>query len=79
MDTANTNTKKKQIEYSNGELTIIWQPDLCIHAGLCVRTLPNVYKPTERPWVKIQNATTQELIDQIKLCPSGALTYRLEK
>ncbi|MBS1321678.1 MAG: (4Fe-4S)-binding protein, partial [Parabacteroides sp.] len=25
----------KKIEYSNGELTIIWQPDLCQHSGIC--------------------------------------------
>ncbi len=27
----------KQIEYSNGELSIVWQPELCRHAGICVR------------------------------------------
>lgn len=35
--------------------------------------------PKERPWIKIENATTAELIDQIGKCPSGALTYRMEK
>ena len=66
----------KKIEYTNGELTIIWQPELCQHAGICVKTLPGVYKPKERPWIQIENATTAELIAQIKQCPSGALTYR---
>ena len=69
----------KKIEYSNGELTIIWQPDLCQHSGICVKTLPQVYNPKERPWVKIENATTDELIAQINNCPSGALSYRLNK
>lgn len=69
----------KKIEYSNGELTIIWQPELCKHAGICVKTLPQVYNPKERPWVKIENATTDELIAQINKCPSGALSYRLNK
>lgn len=69
----------KKIEYSNGELTIIWQPDLCQHSGICVKTLPQVYNPKERPWVKIENATTDELITQINKCPSGALSYRLNK
>ena len=68
-----------KIEYSNGELTIIWQPDLCQHSGICVKTLPQVYNPKERPWVKIENATTDELIAQINKCPSGALSYRLNK
>ena len=69
----------KKIEYSNGELTIIWQPDLCQHSGICVKTLPQVYNPKERPWAKIENATTDELIAQINKCPSGALSYRLNK
>ena len=69
----------KQIEYSNGELTIVWQPELCRHAGICVKTLPNVYHPKERPWIKMENATTEELIAQIKKCPSGALSYNLKK
>jgi len=70
---------EKKIEYTNGELTIIWQPDLCIHSGICVHTLPLVYNPKERPWVKIQNAATEELIAQVDMCPSGALSYRIEK
>ena len=38
-----------------------------------------VYKPKERPWIQIENATTAELIAQINQCPSGALTYRMNK
>ena len=66
-------------EYSSGELTIVWQPDLCQHAGICVKMLPKVYNPIERPWIKIENATTEELINQIGKCPSGALSYKLDK
>jgi uncharacterized Fe-S cluster protein YjdI len=62
-------------KYSNGEITIIWQPEKCTHAGICVRTLPKVYNVNERPWVKPENATTQQLIEQINRCPSRALTY----
>lgn len=64
-------------EYSNGEVTVIWKPDLCIHSGICVKTLPKVYRVTERPWIKVESATTQQLIDQINKCPSGALSYRM--
>ena len=48
----------KQIEYSNGELTIVWQPELCRHAGICVKTLHIVYNQQERTWIKMENATT---------------------
>ncbi|WP_136668854.1 (4Fe-4S)-binding protein [Flavobacterium sp. H122] len=63
-------------EYSNGEITIIWKPKLCIHSGICARSLPNVYKPKEKPWITPENATTEELIAQIHNCPSGALSFK---
>ena len=64
-------------KYSNGEITVIWKPERCIHAGICVKMLPQVYKVGERPWVKPENATTEQLKAQINQCPSGALSYRM--
>ena len=64
-------------EYSNDEMTVIWKPKLCIHSGECVKRLPKVYKPDEKPWITIENATTEELKEQIKACPSGALSYKM--
>ncbi len=64
-------------EYSNGEMTIFWKPKACIHAGECVKRLPKVYNPKGRPWIQIENATTQELKEQVKACPSGALSYKM--
>lgn len=61
--------------YSNDEITIAWKPAKCIHAAECVKALPKVYNPNEKPWLKMENATTEELIHQIGLCPSGALSY----
>ncbi len=64
-------------EYSNGEITILWKSKSCIHAAECVKRLPNVYKPKEKPWITIDNATTEELKVQVEACPSGALSYRM--
>lgn len=64
-------------EYSNGEMAIIWKPKTCIHAAECVKRLPNVYKPKEKPWIQIENATTEQLKEQILACPSGALSFRM--
>lgn len=63
-------------EYSNGEITIVWQPGKCCHAGICVKTLPQVYNPKEKPWIKTEKATSAELIDQVAKCPSGALSIK---
>lgn len=64
-------------QYSNDELTVVWQPHLCIHAENCVKMLPKVYNPEVRPWIKVENATTNELKTQVDACPSGALSYKL--
>ncbi|MBT8265189.1 MAG: (4Fe-4S)-binding protein [Bacteroidia bacterium] len=63
-------------KYSNGDLTVIWKPKLCIHAGECVKRLPKVYNPEEKPWIKAENASEAALKTQIDACPSGALTYK---
>lgn len=68
-------TKK---EYSNGEVTIVWKPSVCIHSTLCWKGedgLKSVFNPSERPWIKPEGATTDKIIDQVKKCPSGALSY----
>lgn len=66
-------------QYKNENITIHWDQSKCIHAGVCVRSLPNVYNPKKRPWVKIENASTEELKAQINNCPSGALSYTLNE
>jgi len=67
---------EKQKEYSNGEITVIWKPDICIHSGNCVRGLSKVFNPKDRPWIKMYSASTDEIIQTVNNCPSGALTYK---
>lgn len=66
-------------EYSNCEVTIVWKNALCKHAGLCVKNNPDVFKPKEKPWINAENSTTEKIIETVKICPSGALTYYLNK
>lgn len=63
-------------EYSNGEITVTWQPSKCIYSEICVKLLPKVYRPASRPWIKVNEATSKELMEQIDQCPSAALGYR---
>ena len=65
----------RTFRYTNGEIDILWRPNLCWHTGVCVKMLPNVYFPKESPWCKPMNATTEQLKAQIEKCPSGALSY----
>jgi uncharacterized Fe-S cluster protein YjdI len=34
-----------------------------------------IFDPRKRPWVTAEGGTTQQIVDQIKKCPSGALSY----
>jgi len=65
--------------YTNGEVTVVWKPSLCTHSKHCWKELSSVFDPTQRPWVNIQGATTDEIIKQVDRCPSGALSYLLNK
>lgn len=69
----------KKKEYSNGEVTVIWQPEKCIHSGICVKGLPGVFRPDEKPWINIEGASTEDIVHQVKQCPSGALGFYMEK
>ncbi|UQD55110.1 (4Fe-4S)-binding protein [Flavobacterium sp. K5-23] len=62
-------------EYTNGEVTVVWQSGKCTHSGNCVRNNPEVFQPKEKPWIKIEASSTEKIIETVKKCPSGALTY----
>lgn len=64
--------KKK---YLSGPITVIWQPKLCIHSGICFKGLPSVFDPRRKPWIVLENAMDLSIIEQVKNCPSGALSF----
>ena len=61
--------------YSNGEITVVWQPDLCAHSTICFQGLPAVFDPRVRPWVRIEGASSDAIVRQVEACPSGALSW----
>jgi uncharacterized Fe-S cluster protein YjdI len=65
-------------EYTNGEVTIVWQSGKCIHSGNCVKGLPEVFKPREQPWIQPEHAGTEKIIEVVHRCPSGALSIKQE-
>lgn len=62
-------------KYTNGEVTVVWKPSLCIHSALCFNGLPGVFNPRNRPWVTMEGGNTNDIVAQVNKCPSGALSY----
>ena len=70
--------KKIVKRYSNDELTVIWQPDKCIHSKKCFHGLPAVFNPENSPWIQVEHADNEKIIDQVRACPSGALSLETQ-
>lgn len=67
---------EKQIKYTNGDITVLWKPDVCKHSGRCVTQLPGVFDIHKHPWVNMQGASSEEIIAQVNKCPTGALSIQ---
>ena len=67
-------TPMKKI-YENNKIRVFWEPGKCIHSTNCIHGLPEVFDTHKRPWIKIDAADVENIMQCIDNCPSGALTY----
>lgn len=65
-------------KYTNGAITVVWRPGMCIHSTICWKQatgLPEVFNPREKPWIKMEGADSAHIAAQVEKCPSGALRF----
>jgi CDGSH-type Zn-finger protein len=71
--------KDKRKNYVGKGITIHDNRKICSHAAECVNNLSSVFKLNARPWINPNAAeTAEEIINTIRKCPSGALSYSVD-
>ena len=70
---------QKTHQYKNDEVTVVWKPDLCKHSTICWKGLNEVFNPGDKPWIKMDGASSERIVEQVKKCPSGALSYYINE
>jgi uncharacterized Fe-S cluster protein YjdI len=68
--------EKRPQSYESQELTVTFDPNVCEHSGVCLRTLPAVFDVRNRRWIRLEGAPAVAVRAAIDRCPSGALQYR---
>lgn len=66
-------------EFSNEEITVTYDPCVCILSGKCAKELSEVFMNSVIPWVDLNGSTTDKIKKQVNKCPSGALKFHLNK
>ncbi len=68
----------KRTDYVGKKITIHDNRGICAHAGYCTDNLATVFRLKKEPWIDPDGAGVDEIIETIKKCPSGALSYTVE-
>jgi CDGSH-type Zn-finger protein len=68
----------KRESYRAKGITIHDNRSICAHAGRCTDGLASVFKYKSEPWIEPAGGTIEKIVDTIRSCPSGALSYTLE-
>ena len=64
---------KRLQTYEAPGVTVTFDPNVCVHSGICMRGLRAVFDVSRRRWIHADAATPDEVVAQVARCPSGAL------
>tara|TARA_R110002012_G_scaffold241610_1_gene415813 strand:- start:53 stop:283 length:231 start_codon:yes stop_codon:yes gene_type:complete len=71
--------KTKNHVFSNKDITVTYNPKVCINAERCALELSNVFRQSVIPWIDLEADSNENIINQVKKCPSGALQFCMNK
>ena len=64
--------------YDTPDIIVTFDPNICIHSGVCLRGLPKVFDVRRKRWVEADAAPAADVAAQVARCPSGALQAHLK-
>jgi CDGSH-type Zn-finger protein/truncated hemoglobin YjbI len=68
----------KRDTYKGQQIEIFDNRGICAHSGLCTDRLASVFHLGQEPFVTPSGARLDEMIQAVRACPSGALSYGLD-
>jgi CDGSH-type Zn-finger protein/ferredoxin len=71
-------SRDKVRDYAAGGITIHDNRSVCAHVGYCTDGLPAVFRYGEKPWIDPAGAIPQQVVEAVRRCPSGALSYSVD-
>lgn len=70
--------QRKTDDYAGKKITIHDNRGICAHIGFCTGGLPKVFQMGVEPWINADAESVEKIIETIKKCPSGALSYSID-
>ena len=64
--------------YEGMQLTVLDNRGLCAHSGFCTDRLRSVFHAGSEPFVTPSGGRLDEIVQAVRSCPSGALSYAID-
>jgi CDGSH-type Zn-finger protein/truncated hemoglobin YjbI len=68
----------KRDEYDGVQLQIFDNRGICAHSGFCTDRLASVFHAGKEPFITPSGGRMDEIIQAVRACPSGALSYGID-
>ena len=66
---------RRRQTYESADVIVTFDPDVCIHSGVCITGLPDVFDVKRKRWVRPELQPAEAVARQVMKCPSGALQF----
>ena len=65
----------EKTKYDGEKINVEWDGRLCIHIGECGYSKGKLFVGGRDPWCKPDLASVEDVVDIVKRCPTGAITF----